>query len=102
MNNQRIVPINSLARVGTALADPVRQGILLALLRGPARPSELAVELDVSKSNLSNHLACLRGCGLIIGDQQGRTIAYRLVSDDLHHALDDLARLEATLCPISD
>jgi ArsR family transcriptional regulator, cadmium/lead-responsive transcriptional repressor len=88
-----------LRRVGLALADPARQQILLALLDGPARPSELLIRLPISKTNLSNHLACLRGCGLIVGAAQGRSIMYRLVSDDLDHALRDLLRLESRLCP---
>jgi ArsR family transcriptional regulator, cadmium/lead-responsive transcriptional repressor len=92
--------LSPLSRVGIALADPVRQRILLALLNGPARPSELLVQLSVSKTNLSNHLACLRGCGLIIGTHEGRTITYQLVSADLEHALRDLLRLEARLCPL--
>lgn len=91
-----------LTRVGIALAEPVRQRILLALLDGPARPGELLDRLGVAKTNLSNHLACLRGCGLILGESSGRTITYRLVSDDLEHALRDLRRLESRLCEISD
>ena len=94
-----MVPISPLNRVGIALAEPVRQQVLLALLDGPARPSELLARVDVSKTNLSNHLACLRGCGLIVGITEGRSITYRLVSDDLEHALRDLLRLEACLCP---
>ena len=91
-----------LTRVGIALAEPVRQRVLLALLDGPARPGELLDRLGVAKTNLSNHLACLRGCGLILGESSGRTITYRLVSDDLEHALRDLLRLESRLCEISD
>ena len=94
-------PDSPLTRVGVALAEPVRQRVLLALLDGPARPSELRDRLAVSKTNLSNHLACLRGCGLIVGEQHGRSITYRLVSPDLEHALRDLLRLEVRLCEIT-
>ena len=90
----------SLTRVGLALADPVRQGILITLLDGPQFPTQLVALLGVSKSNLSNHLSCLRGCGLIVGKQIGRQIEYRLASPDLEHALRDLLRVETTLeCP---
>lgn len=98
MNNQGVNGDTPLTRVGIALAEPVRQGILLSLLDGPARPGELLGRLGVSKTNLSNHLACLRGCGLIVGDQRGRTIVYRLVSAEFEHALRDLLRLESGLC----
>lgn len=107
MNNSRVEnnrggTDSPLTRVGIALADPVRQLILLALLDGPARPGELLERLGVPKTNLSNHLACLRGCGLILGESSGRTITYRLVSTDLEHALRDLLRLESRLCEITD
>jgi ArsR family transcriptional regulator, cadmium/lead-responsive transcriptional repressor len=95
-----MVQTSPLSRVGFALADPIRQQILLALLDGEARPTELLARVETSKTNLSNHLACLRGCGLIVGKQQGRTITYRLVSVDLEHALRDLLRLETRLCPL--
>jgi ArsR family transcriptional regulator, cadmium/lead-responsive transcriptional repressor len=94
-----MVQTSPLSRVGFALADPIRQQILLALLDGEARPTELLARVETSKTNLSNHLACLKGCGLIVGTQQGRTITYRLVSTDLEHALRDLLRLETRLCP---
>ncbi|MGL5819815.1 MAG: ArsR/SmtB family transcription factor [Phycicoccus sp.] len=91
-----------LAKVGSALAEPARQRILLTLLEGPARPAELALGLGMTKTNLSNHLACLRGCGLVVGTRDGRTITYRLVGADLEHALRDLLRLETSLCPAFD
>ncbi|MGL4742931.1 MAG: ArsR/SmtB family transcription factor [Dermatophilaceae bacterium] len=74
----------------------------MARLGGPARPTELALGLRMTKTNLSNHLACLRGCGLVVGVRSGRTITYRLVGADLEHALRDLLRLETSLCPASD
>lgn len=102
MNNKEMVIESPLTRVGVALAQPVRQRILLSLLDGPAQPGQLLDRLRVSKTNLSNHLACLRGCGLIVGDQIGRTITYRLVSSDLEHALRDLLRLESCLCDFTE
>ncbi len=95
-----VPPTPSLTRVGLALSDPVRQAVLITLLDGPQFPTQLVALLGVPKSNLSNHLACLRGCGLIIGKQTGRQIEYRLASVDLEHALRDLLRLETALqCP---
>ena len=87
-----------LLRVGTALADPLRQTILLALLDGPMYPSELAEQTGASRSNMSNHLACLRGCGLVTATPISRKVQYRLVSDALAHALRDLLSLEQSIC----
>ena len=45
---------------------PTRAEILLMLRDGPGYPSDLAEKIGVSRQILSNHLACLRGCGLVI------------------------------------
>jgi ArsR family transcriptional regulator, cadmium/lead-responsive transcriptional repressor len=97
VNHQGVPSVSPLARVGTALADPVRQRILVSLVDQPTTPTALVEQLGVSKTVLSNHLACLRGCGLVVGEHAGRTITYRLVSDHLAHALKDLMKLEAGL-----
>jgi ArsR family transcriptional regulator, cadmium/lead-responsive transcriptional repressor len=84
----------TLERVGTALADPTRRRILLTLLEGPAYPAELADQLDVGRTNISNHLTCLRGCGLVRATREGRQVRYDLASSRLTHALADLVDLE--------
>lgn len=82
--------IDALARFGRALADPIRCRILLALRKAPAHPADLADELEISRTRLSNHLACLRDCGLVIGVPVGRRTRYELADPRLAHALDDL------------
>lgn len=83
----------ALHRLGRALADPNRCGILLSLRERPCYPSDLAVALGLTKANVSNHLACLRGCGLVLATQEGRRQRYELASPLLAHALDDLVGL---------
>ena len=46
--------------------------------------------LGVSRQALSNHLACLRGCGLVVAVPQGRRTRYELADARLGHALTDL------------
>lgn len=79
-----------LARFGKALADPTRAAVLLTLRNGPAFPSDLAEGIGVSRQILSNHLACLRDCGLVLAEPVGRRIRYELSDPRLAHALDDL------------
>lgn len=79
-----------LARFGHALSDPTRARLLLALREAPGYPAELAEVLAVSRQNLSNHLACLRGCGLVVAVPQGRRVRYELADGGLAHALGDL------------
>lgn len=82
--------IDVLARFGRALADPIRCQLLLALREAPAYPSDLADALGISRTRLSNHLACLRDCGLVVTVPDGRRTRYELADPRLGHALDDL------------
>ena len=79
-----------LARFGAALSDPTRSRVLLALRDTPAYPADLADLLGVSRQSLSNHLTCLRGCGLVVAIPEGRRMRYELSDDRLRHALTDL------------
>ncbi|WP_422741537.1 ArsR/SmtB family transcription factor [Micromonospora sp. WMMD754] len=79
-----------LARFGHALSEPLRARLLLALRDGPGYPAELADLLGTSRQNLSNHLACLRGCGLVVAVPEGRRTRYELADPRLAHALGDL------------
>jgi DNA-binding transcriptional ArsR family regulator len=82
-----------LKRVGTALADPTRQRILVELLDGPGYPSDLAERFGTSRANLSNHLTCLRDCGLVTATAEGRRVRYDLADPGLADALRLLASL---------
>ena len=94
--------VDALHRVGRALADPNRCEILLCLLRGPHYPTELADHLELTKANVSNHLACLRGCGLVTAVQEGRRQRYELADLRLAHALQDLVSLGPDLARVCD
>ena len=50
----------------------------------------LVPRLDTSQPNLSNHLACLRGCGLVTATRDGRRVRHQLASERLAHAIEDL------------
>ncbi|MBB6439294.1 ArsR/SmtB family transcription factor [Streptomyces candidus] len=82
--------IEVLARFGRALADPIRCRLLLALREAPAHPADLADALQISRTRLSNHLACLRDCGLVTAVPVGRRTRYELADPRLGHALDSL------------
>lgn len=81
----------ALARIGKALADPTRCRLLVALLDGPAYPGELADRLGLTRPNVSNHLSCLRGCGLAVASAEGRQTRYDLSDPHLAAALRELA-----------
>jgi ArsR family transcriptional regulator, cadmium/lead-responsive transcriptional repressor len=88
-----------LARFGHAISDPIRSRLLLALREGPAYPADLALLLGTSRQNVSNHLACLRGCGLVVAAPEGRRTRYELADPHLAHALGDLLRVVLAVDP---
>lgn len=94
--------LDAMNRLGRALADPTRCRILLALLDGPAYPAQLAANLGLTRSNTSNHLTCLRGCGLIVARPEGRQTRYELVDDALRHALSQLLGVVLAVDPTED
>jgi DNA-binding transcriptional ArsR family regulator len=77
-------------RLGRAMADPSRSRILLSLLTGPGYPARLARDLDLTRTNVSNHLACLRGCGLVVAVPEGRQTRYEIAHPHLTRALESL------------
>jgi len=53
----------------------------------------------VTRTNLSNHLACLRGCGLVVAVPEGRRSRYELADRRLGPALADLVELALAVDP---
>jgi DNA-binding transcriptional ArsR family regulator len=90
---------SALARIGRALADPTRCRILTSLLEGPAYPGRLAGELGLSRSNVSNHLSCLRGCGLVVAGYEGRQVRYEIADEHLARALRELVQVVLAVEP---
>jgi DNA-binding transcriptional ArsR family regulator len=84
---------DSLARIGRALADPTRCRILVALLDQVRYPAQLADHLGLTRSNVSNHLSCLRGCGLVVATYEGRQVRYDIADAHLARALRELAHV---------
>jgi DNA-binding transcriptional ArsR family regulator len=82
--------LDALARFGHALSDPTRARILMSLRASGGYPADLADELGVSRQSMSNHLSCLRGCGLVVAVPEGRRTRYELSDQRLGHALADL------------
>jgi len=89
----------ALARLGRALADPTRRRILVALQDEPGYPAQLAQQLELTRSNVSNHLACLRGCGLVVASYAGRQVRYELADPHLGRALDELLQVVLAVEP---
>jgi DNA-binding transcriptional ArsR family regulator len=88
-----VVPVQSielLAKLFRGFADSSRLSILNALRDGPLTVTQIVEETGLSQSNTSNHLGCLRDCGLVSREQRGRSVSYQF-SDDRVANLINLA-----------
>lgn len=91
--------LSAITRLGRALADPTRCRILLVLLSGPTYPGQIAAALGLTRPNVSNHLTCLRDCGLVVAEPEGRQVRYELADPNLAHALRDLLDVVLQVTP---
>jgi DNA-binding transcriptional ArsR family regulator len=93
------------AKLFRGLADPSRLSILETLRSGAMTVGELVLATGLTQPNVSNHLACLHGCGLVVRERQGRHVSYRLSNERVaallglaDHVLADVATGLCT-CP---
>ncbi|MGO1318090.1 MAG: Cd(II)/Pb(II)-sensing metalloregulatory transcriptional regulator CmtR [Cellulomonadaceae bacterium] len=82
--------VDVMNRLGRAMADATRSRILLSLLDAPGYPAQLARDLELTRTNVSNHLACLRGCGIVVAEPEGRQTRYEIADPHLAAALTAL------------
>jgi ArsR family transcriptional regulator len=71
------------AEVLKTLANPRRLEILHALAAGPIEVGRLAEAIGASQPNVSQHLAVLRGAGIVEAERDGRGVRYRLADPDV-------------------
>lgn len=87
------------AKFFRGFSDLSRLRILEVLRKGPHTVNDIVRLTQTTQPNVSNHLKCLRECGLVTAERDGRYIHYHLsddrVGDLLYLAdalLDDVAR----------
>ncbi|MCS6888035.1 metalloregulator ArsR/SmtB family transcription factor [Chloroflexus sp.] len=66
------------AKLFRGFADPSRLAILQALRNGARSVGDIVQATGLSQPNVSNHLGCLRDCGLVTASPQGRFVYYEL------------------------
>ena len=86
--------LTAAASLFRGLADPTRLAIVRHLALGEHRVVDLTAHLGLAQSTVSQHLACLRDCGLVTSRPVGRASVYALARPEL---LDLLAAAEQLL-----
>lgn len=88
------VDVGVAARLFHGLSDPTRLRILLELLDGERRVTDLVAAVGTSQPNVSNHLACLRECGLVVDrPAERRQVFYSIARPELREVLMASERL---------
>jgi|SRR5680860_1004060 len=88
------VDVEVAAHLFHGLSDRTRLSILLALLDGERSVSEIVAVVGSSQPNVSNHLGCLKGCGLVV-DRPGarRQVFYSIARPEVRELLVAAERL---------
>ena len=65
-------------KIFNALADPSRRAIFESLTRGETAVTDITARFHISQPAVSQHLATLKGAGLVNGRREGRCVYYRV------------------------
>ena len=77
----------------TALADPTRRSIVETLAAGEQAFGDLALQFDMSRPAVSQHLKVLRQAGIVVARAEAQRRIYRLDDDALSELDAWLARV---------
>jgi len=75
------------ARFFRGFSDPSRLKILESLRAGELTVGAIVEKTGLSQSNVSNHLSCLRDCGLVTAEQRGKFVVYSLSDSRVNELL---------------
>jgi DNA-binding transcriptional ArsR family regulator len=78
-------------RIFQALADPSRRAIFESLTRGETAVNELTARFAISQPAVSQHLATLKGAGLVNARRAGRRVYYRVEPRGMTPLIDWIA-----------
>ncbi|MFS0728416.1 ArsR/SmtB family transcription factor [Paenibacillus sp. 1P07SE] len=67
--------------------DKTRLQILDCIKTQEKTVSQIVQDLQANQSNISQHLACLRGCGIISSRQDGKYVYYSLRNEQIAQLL---------------
>jgi DNA-binding transcriptional ArsR family regulator len=80
--------LSTKAKLFRGFSDPSRLSILETLLEGPKKVGDIVQATGLSQPNVSGHLSCLRDCGLVSTQQQGKYVIYQLSDPRVNEILN--------------
>lgn len=75
------------AKLFGGLGDTSRLTILELLIDRPLCVNDLVDKTNMSQSNISNHLKCLRECGLVTKEKKGKFAYYQISNNAVKELL---------------
>jgi len=84
---QLLEPLDLKVRVVHGFSNKTRLQILECIRDGEKTVTEIVEAIQGNQSNVSQHLACLKGCGLIKKRTQGKFGYYSLRNDTVRELL---------------
>lgn len=79
--------LNTKLKLLHGFSNKMRLQILECIQDQEKTVSQIVEQTNGSQSNISQHLACLKDCGLIVGRQEGKYIYYSLSNDKIRTLL---------------
>ncbi|GAC1401957.1 MAG: metalloregulator ArsR/SmtB family transcription factor [Candidatus Velthaea sp.] len=76
------------AKYFRTLGEPTRLRMLEMLLEGPLTVTDLTHVLRCPQSTVSNHLACLRWCGLVTSESRGKWVYYSVADRNIRKVIE--------------
>jgi len=80
------------AKLTKAISHPLRMHVVASLLTGRKTVSELLEGVDVSQPNISQHLAKMRGAGVVVSARKGRVVYCSLADSGIKKVVRVIAR----------
>lgn len=87
MNQNQLEQLDVKAKFIRGFSDKTRLQILECIKDKEKPVSQIVDEIQGNQSNISQHLACLKGCGIIVGRQEGKYVYYSLSNEKIREML---------------
>lgn len=78
------------AKFMRGFSDKTRLQILESIRHEEKTVTQIVDDIKGNQSNISQHLACLKGCGIITGRQEGKYMYYSLLNEQIAQLLTDI------------